>query len=169
MRSAAQLISRLVLGISLITLLAAPLATAQGFGGSPDLTITDVEISPESPQPGEQAEITLTIANQGDGDVARTARPGVEFLISFGPKELSNLGLGLLTGVRIAKENLTAELEAGDSTQVTFDWTVVQLPKLQFIFKVDSPFDNVDESNETNNRTDHTLTIQEQALDQWWL
>ncbi|MFB6284964.1 MAG: S8 family serine peptidase [Candidatus Bipolaricaulia bacterium] len=169
MHQMTQSLGRLLLGISLITMLAAPLATAQGFGGSPDLTITGVQISPESPQPGEQAKITLTITNQGEGDVARSARPGVEFLVSFGPKELSNLGLGLLTGVRIAKKTIRTDLEAGDSTQLTFNWTVVQLPKLQFIFKVDSPFNNVDEANEDNNRLDQTLTIQEKALNQWWL
>ena len=169
MAQATRTFSRLLLLLGIAALLATPSGAAQGFGGDPDLVITDVRISPESPQPGDEATITLTIANQGEGDVSRTARPGVEFLISFGPKELSNLGLGLLTGVRIAKETITSELEAGDATEVTFNWTVVQLPKFRFIFKVDAPFDNVTESDEDNNRLEHTLNVPEQALDQWWL
>jgi len=169
MHPMARSLSRLVLGISLITLLVAPLGMAQGFGGDPDLTITDVQISPESPQPGDQTEITLTIANEGDGDVATTARPDVEFLVSFGPAELSNIGLGLLTGIRIDKATIRDGLEAGETTEVTFNWDVVQLPQFEFIFKVDSPFDNVDEANEDNNRMAYTLSIKEQALDQWWL
>lgn len=169
MHQLAQRSCRLLLGISLMTLLIAPLGMAQGIGGDPDLTITDVQISPESPQPGEQAEITLTIANEGDGDVARTARPDVEFLVSFGPAELSNIGLGLLTGIRVDKATLREGLEAGETTEVTFNWDVVQLPQFEFIFKVDSPFNNVDEANEDNNRAEYTLSVKEQALDQWWL
>ena len=165
-----QTSGRILALLGLTVLVAAPLGSSQpGFGGRPDLVITDVQVTPETPKPGDEATITLTIANEGEGEMERTARPGVEFLVSFGPKELANLGLGLLTGVRVDKQTLRSGLESGESTDVTFNWTVLQLPKFRFIFKVDSPFDNVEESNEANNRTESTLRVNSADLTQWWL
>ena len=111
---------------------------AQGLGGDPDLAIIDVQISPELPKPSESATIILTIANQGDGDVARTDRVDVEFLISFGPKDLSNVGLGLLDDIRIDKQTLRTGIDVGETTEISFNWTVVELPQFEFILKLDS-------------------------------
>ena len=161
---------RILIALGLAALALAPLSSAQpGLGGDPDLVITDVQIAPDSPQPGEEATITLTIANRGDADVKRNTGFGVEFLTSLGPKELSNLGLGVLTGIRIGKTTVRAEIPAGESVNVDFRWNVIQLPKLDLIFKVDSPFDEVAESNEGNNRFETSFLLEQSALDEWWL
>lgn len=161
---------RVTAAFTLLALALVSFGAAQpGVGDTPDLIISNVELSPASPKPGDELTITLTIENQGEGDVASSARFGVEFLVSFGPKELSNLGLGVLTGVRIDKTTVTQGIDAGESIEVSFNWEVLQLPKFSFVFKVDSPFDDVRESDEGNNRTETTVAIPTRFLDQWWL
>ena len=84
-------------------------------------------------------------------------------------QELAEIGLGILVGIRVDKALVNRRIRPGESFDVQFTWRVLQLPQFRFIFKVDSPFNTIPESIETNNRFEHILNIGEDVLNQWWL
>ncbi len=167
--SALMAVGALALGLTPVGPPAALWPSASGAQPvrQPDLVVEAIELAPESPKPGDPITITLTIANQGRADVRE--RFDVEFLIRFGPPELNSLGLGVLTGVRIDKRTVKEPVPAGKSVQVRFQWEALNLPQFRFLFRVDSPFNRVQESDERNNQFEHLLEIKEEFLDQWWL
>lgn len=161
---------RLFFTIGVVLILATSSLSSQaqpGFSNQADLVISGVSISPEKPIPGQDAIITVVVTNEGNEDVQQNF--DVEFQIAFGPQELADIGLGILVGIRIDKALVNRRIRPGESFDVKFTWRVLQLPQFKFIFKVDSPFNTIQESDETNNRFEHILDIGEDVLSQWWL
>ena len=156
-----------VIIITGLLMLAATSGNAQIGPNLPDLVVQEVRISPESPTPGEIATITLVVANQGNVDAQGPF--DVDFQISFGPQELAEIGLGFLVGIRIDKKIVTGRIRPNSTIEVSFNWEVLQLPRFELIFLLDSPFNRIQESDENNNRTEHILEIEESQLTQWWL
>ena len=107
-------------------------------GSTADLTITNVTVSPSSPDQGETATVTVAIKNQGND----AAGP---FVVSWNP-DANNLivpSVGTLT-------KQVNSLGAGASTNVVFTFVYPIAGGFHTIAEVDA-FDTVSETNETNN------------------
>jgi PKD repeat protein len=110
--------------------------------GRPDLTINNPTFLPGNPQVGSNLTISAQVSNQG------TVASGA-FIV-----QLSD-SFGNLT------ENLIS-LNAGGSTSVNFNRGLLQ-PSETYTLTVD-PFNQVTESNETNNSAQLTVSAQQQQL-----
>ncbi len=115
-----------------------PLIQAQDL---PDLIITDIQVSPEQPDPQEIATVTVTVRNGGQ------AAAGT-FRVTFS-----------------ANTTLTKEvtgLEPNSTTTVRFSWFG---PEGEQVLRVEAnPFDDVEESNKDNNVLEKTILVARDPL-----
>lgn len=128
--------------MGLLVLIAIFLGVQQGYGqrGLPDLTIKAVKISPSSVEAGESAQLRAVVINQGQSDVFAL----FDVLFELNGREL---------GVRSL-----FELKAQQTSELQIPWQAVAGTHKLIVY-VDSPFNNVRESNESNNKFSLQFTI----------
>ena len=132
--------------ISLVTALVVIVSLAAGIavilGGAqplPDLVISDFQISPANPKPGQEVQLTATITNQGAGPVNDT------FVVQFN------------VGRRTISSRFLPELPAGQSTTVEASWDA-EVGEFRLRVIADA-FGKIFESNESNNVRDRLIDV----------
>ncbi|GEM_PF-1867741 len=114
-----------------------------GATGQPDLLVREIEFYPIEPEPGEQVEISATIANEGRGDVSRS------FEVRF-----------KVDGLLLARQRVRG-LRAGRAIELRAEWQAVEAEgPHEITVEVDRPFSRVPESDERNNLLRAVITVQ---------
>ncbi|MFQ6034157.1 MAG: CARDB domain-containing protein [Candidatus Bipolaricaulia bacterium] len=117
---------------------------AQAGWGQPDLVVQEVRLSPAEPEPGDQVQLSATIANEGRGDVRQS------FDVRFRVDDMT-----------IARKRVT-RLRAGRTIEVQAQWQAVE-GEHRIVIEVDRPFGRVTESNERNNSLEIRVTVRRKA------
>ncbi|MFW6195715.1 MAG: CARDB domain-containing protein [Thermoplasmatota archaeon] len=115
-----------------------------------DLAVSEQEFSTRNPMYRENVEITATIRNNGQFTENAEVRLYVNGELDMNQRERIELG------------------PAGNSTDVTFDWTAEPVGRHELIVRVD-PFNKIKETNELNNDItyqdyDPTINVQFSVL-----
>lgn len=110
------------------------------FGGSPDLAVKAFGIDPFEPEPEDLVEMTVTIVNEGRGQVLQP------FSVFF------EVDGGLAANVRV-----TSRPRPGREIEVQGTWTAVEGPH-RVVVRVDA-FNEIDESDERNNRAEKEVEV----------
>ncbi len=103
-----------------------------------DLVVSNLNISPRNPSPGDRVEVSVEVLNQGADDTDR-------FYVRL-----------YVNGDRVDHKPIAFGLDAGETDTVTFSWSV-QPGENQLKAVVDDPFDKVAETNEDNNSLTQTV------------
>lgn|GEM_PF-438979 len=133
---------------SLLIFLVFSLIFAYGIAGytanGADLVVTDLEVSPTRPNPGDEVEISARVLNQGPTDTRR-------FYVRL-----------YVDGESFDYKAVSFGLDSGEAETVTFSWTARPgEPELRVT--ADDPFDRIDESNENNNSLSRVISVTERA------
>ncbi len=111
-----------------------------------DLTITNLVITPGTPKQGVDAQIDVTIKNQGNNDAG-------PFTVSWNPDAY---GLIIPSGATLTQE--VASLASNTSTIVTFHYVYPQFGNFHTVASVDA-FSEIKETNETNNTAIDDISV----------
>lgn len=117
---------------------------AQAGWGQPDLVVKEIQLSPAEPEPGDQVQLSATIANEGRGDVRQS------FDVRFRVDDMT-----------IARKRVM-RLRAGRTIDVQAQWQAVK-GEHRIVVEVDRPFGRVAESNERNNSLEIRVTVRRKA------
>lgn len=120
-----------------------PISVPAGFA-EPDLTVKEIKLSPEEPEPSDVVKITATIANQGRGDVWE------DFYVCF------KVDHELIGWYKIRR------LRAGQEKDLESQWEAVQGTHWITV-EVDRPFGRIEESDESNNLLEREITVRKAA------
>lgn len=107
----------------------------------PDLIVTELTHSPESPFEGQEVTLTATLANHGNTAAENVT---VRFMID---------------GLRLGEDKTIATLEPGDTTTITSDAWASTEGEHDASATAD-PGDEIDETDETNNTATDTFTVE---------
>lgn len=105
----------------------------QGQSGLPDLTVKAIRVSPSELEDGQQAQLRAVVINKGQGD----AMGAFDVIFELDGRELASRPMFEL------KKQQTSELQV--------PWQAVAGAH-ELTVLVDAPFNNVRESNESNNK-----------------
>lgn len=125
--------------VVILLLLAVPTVAVIGTG--PDLVITDIDLAPENPAPGETTRIVATVKNQGDEEATESF--DVQFWVD---------------GTEIGKDRISFGLDAGRTKTAEVEWTATAGMHTIKV-KADAPFGRIGESDEHNNELERTITV----------
>jgi hypothetical protein len=107
----------------------------------PDLIVTDIALTPQSPVAGEVVTVTATVENAGTSDA------GGRFNVRF-----------LVDGFQIDAPSVPFGLDAGRTKSLSFDWRA-EVGVHTISVEADQPFNRIDESNENNNTLALTVAV----------
>ena len=133
----------------------------------PDLVVASLEVVSGDVVPGQTITVRATLKNVGNAE----ARAGfnVRFHLSLAPDDVAITFGAPINDFTVSSQRVGRALKAGALREVTFSWTVVEVPLIRLRVTVDSPFDTVKESDERNNTTEKALFVDETLLNPWWL
>ncbi len=128
-------------------------ATVNVASANVDLTITNVSISPSTPQQGVDTTVTVTVQNNGND----AAGP---FVVSWNPDAYGIL----VPGVATLTQQVPSLAGNGATTPVVFHFSWPQSGPFHTIANVDA-FNTINETNESNNLYIKDLTVSPGAID----
>lgn len=117
-----------------------------------DLLITDMSMTPDPPQQGVPATVSIQVKNDGNS-------PSGSFVLEWNPD-----ALGLITPSPSTLSSQIDDLGAGQTTTVNFDFTYPDAGTFRTVAKVDA-FNTVNETNEDNNLKILNVVVEARAPD----
>jgi hypothetical protein len=127
--------------IAIVLIIGAGVQQGQGQAGLPDLAVKAIRVSPsELLEDGQPAQLRAIIVNKGQGDVIGA------FDVIFE-----------LDGREVATRSLF-ELKKQQTRELHVPWQA-RVGTHQLTISVDAPFNNVRESNESNNKASFTFSV----------
>jgi hypothetical protein len=118
----------------------------------PDLVITSLSISPQSPTQGEEIDVSVTVQNVGN-------RPAGPFIVEWNPD-----AFGLITPSPGTLSTQIDGLAPSQSSNVTFEFTYHEHGEFRTIAKADA-FNDVAELNEANNMSIENVVVSPGNID----